>query len=196
MGFSWTPERSTKGLNTAAITDSSPHLKPSYDSIVIGSGFAGLIAARDISQHGSVLLLEARDRIGGRTWTAQVFGEDVEMGGTWVHWNQPHVYSEIAPLRSSQAHEGLDRRAGPRGRLLQLRRENPNWWTRPTLTSGPTPSSMPFFTIDGLGLRDYLPRPHEPMRSPGVRSMPSRTRSRCRIAWISSPTFQPKTRPS
>lgn len=43
----------------------------------------------------SVLLLEARDRIGGRTWTAEVDGHLYEMGGTWVHWTQPHVWREL-----------------------------------------------------------------------------------------------------
>ena len=39
-----------------------------YDAIVIGGGFAGLTAARDLAEHShSALLLEARDRLGGRT---------------------------------------------------------------------------------------------------------------------------------
>jgi monoamine oxidase len=42
------------------------------------------------------LLLEGRDRIGGRTWTSQIEGYPYEMGGTWVHWFQPHVYREIS----------------------------------------------------------------------------------------------------
>ncbi|PWY69329.1 putative flavin-containing amine oxidase [Aspergillus eucalypticola CBS 122712] len=47
-------------------------------------------------QGKSVLLVEARDRIGGRCWTAEA-GDDtkVELGGTWVHWQQPHVFSEL-----------------------------------------------------------------------------------------------------
>lgn len=44
----------------------------------------------------SVLLLEARDRIGGRTFTTEVDGHLYEMGGTWVHWNQPHTYREMS----------------------------------------------------------------------------------------------------
>jgi phytoene dehydrogenase-like protein len=43
-----------------------------------------------------VLLLEARDRIGGRTWTSVIEGYPYEMGGTWVHWGQPHVWTEIS----------------------------------------------------------------------------------------------------
>ncbi|GAA2785002.1 hypothetical protein GCM10010470_18860 [Saccharopolyspora taberi] len=68
----------------------------SYDVVVIGAGFAGLTAARELSLRGrSVALLEARDRIGGRTWTDRRLGRRLEMGGTWVHWLQPHTWSEI-----------------------------------------------------------------------------------------------------
>jgi monoamine oxidase len=39
------------------------------DVLVIGGGFAGLVAARDLRERGrNVILLEARDRLGGRTW--------------------------------------------------------------------------------------------------------------------------------
>lgn len=42
------------------------------------------------------LLLEGRDRIGGRTWSSNIEGYPYEMGGTWIHWFQPHVYREIS----------------------------------------------------------------------------------------------------
>ncbi|KAL2064373.1 hypothetical protein VTL71DRAFT_4867 [Oculimacula yallundae] len=68
----------------------------SYDVIVLGAGYAGLIAARDLTTQGkAVLLVEARDRIGGRTWTSKIDGYPYEMGGTWIHWNQGHAYREI-----------------------------------------------------------------------------------------------------
>ncbi|KAH7141561.1 hypothetical protein B0J13DRAFT_503979 [Dactylonectria estremocensis] len=67
-----------------------------FDTIIIGAGFAGLTAARDLTLSGHhVLLLEGRDRIGGRTWTSNVDGHLYEMGGTWIHWGQPHVYREM-----------------------------------------------------------------------------------------------------
>jgi len=68
------------------VISSTANLKRSYDVIIIGAGFAGLRAARELARHDalSVLIIEGRDRIGGRTWTAQAFGEDFEMGGTWV----------------------------------------------------------------------------------------------------------------
>jgi phytoene dehydrogenase-like protein len=67
-----------------------------YDVIVIGGGFAGVTAARECSLRGcSVLLLEARDRLGGRTWSADWAGTQIELGGAWVHWHQPHTFSEL-----------------------------------------------------------------------------------------------------
>jgi monoamine oxidase len=67
-----------------------------YDVIVIGGGFAGVTAARETARGGAeTLLLEARDRLGGRTWTQRWNETDIELGGGWVHWHQPHVWSEI-----------------------------------------------------------------------------------------------------
>lgn len=66
------------------------------DVVVIGAGFAGLTLARELSRGGvSVVVLEGRDRMGGRTWVDERFGASLEMGGTWVHWTQPHVWAEI-----------------------------------------------------------------------------------------------------
>jgi pseudooxynicotine oxidase len=66
------------------------------DVIVIGGGFAGLTAAREVSLRGrSALVLEARDRLGGRTWSTDWEGLPIEYGGAWVHWHQPHTWSEI-----------------------------------------------------------------------------------------------------
>ncbi|WP_173009966.1 NAD(P)/FAD-dependent oxidoreductase [Mycolicibacterium sp. P9-64] len=70
-----------------------------FDVIVIGAGFAGLTAARDQHDAGrSVLVLEARDRIGGRTHYDYLDGLDqkVEYGGTWVVPKyQHHVAREV-----------------------------------------------------------------------------------------------------
>ena len=66
------------------------------DVVVIGAGFAGLIASRELGRAGlEVVTLEARDRVGGRTWTDHRLGHDLEMGANWVHWVQPHVWAEM-----------------------------------------------------------------------------------------------------
>jgi monoamine oxidase len=63
------------------------------DVMVIGGGFAGLIAARDLREAGrSVVLVEARDRLGGRTWFRELPGTGVmvEYGGAWF-WSDLHT---------------------------------------------------------------------------------------------------------
>ena len=73
---------------------------PDIDVAVVGAGFAGLIAARELSSHGvEVTVLEGRDRTGGRTWVDERLGTELELGGTWVHWLEPHVWSEINRYR-------------------------------------------------------------------------------------------------
>ncbi|KAH7007494.1 hypothetical protein EDB80DRAFT_880995 [Ilyonectria destructans] len=101
-GYTYDPSTKTLsgGHPTPAVIlpgTSNPSSTLFYDVVVIGAGYAGLVSARELSARGySVLLLEARDRIGGRTWTSFKDGYPWEMGGTWVHWGQPHVYSEIS----------------------------------------------------------------------------------------------------
>jgi monoamine oxidase len=70
--------------------------QPTRDAVVIGGGFAGVTAARELSHAGlDVLLVEARDRLGGRTWTDVRMDRRLEMGGMHVHWMQPYVWAEI-----------------------------------------------------------------------------------------------------
>ena len=72
------------------------HTRGDADVVVIGAGFAGLVAARELGRAGlDVLVIEARDRVGGRTWTDRRLGHDLELGGTWVHWVQPHTWAEM-----------------------------------------------------------------------------------------------------
>jgi monoamine oxidase len=56
------------------------------DVIVIGAGLAGLTAAREIARKGrSVLVLEARDRVGGRTLSHTTsLGDVVDLGAQWI----------------------------------------------------------------------------------------------------------------
>jgi monoamine oxidase len=70
------------------------------DVIVVGAGIAGLTAARELKKAGrSVLVLEARDRVGGRTMGHTLSnGFVVELGGQWVGPRQAEVLRLIDEL--------------------------------------------------------------------------------------------------
>lgn len=104
----------SKGLLSPAVRKDSAATYPKhYDAIVIGAGFVGLSAARDLSVAGKqVLLLEARDRIGGRTWVAEGKNHTYEMGGGWVHWLQTHIWSELTRYGLTDVQATLSARMG------------------------------------------------------------------------------------
>ena len=86
-------------LTTEASRRRRDEARADVDVVVIGAGFAGLVAARELGRAGlDVLVLEARDRVGGRTWTDHRLGHDLELGGTWVHWVQPHAWATQFPV--------------------------------------------------------------------------------------------------
>ncbi len=65
------------------------------DVLIIGAGAAGLAAARDLSQAGlRLIVLEARERIGGRIWTIHNpnFPLPVELGAEFVHGEAPETF--------------------------------------------------------------------------------------------------------
>jgi monoamine oxidase len=69
------------------------------DVVVVGAGFAGLAAARELKRLGhDVLVLEGRDRVGGRSYTSNIAGVPVDMGGTFVGPTQDAVLAFAADL--------------------------------------------------------------------------------------------------
>jgi monoamine oxidase len=125
-----------------------------HDVIVIGGGFAGVTAARETTIGGKdTLLVEARDRLGGRTWTHRWNDTDVELGGGWVHWHQPHVWAEITRA-------GLGVELGEDAQIS-------SWFTGDERREGPITERDAIaergwdLFVDGV--LDALPLPHNPL---------------------------------
>ncbi|MDQ6818105.1 MAG: FAD-dependent oxidoreductase [Actinomycetota bacterium] len=136
------------------------------DVIVIGGGFAGVTAAREAALRGrSVTLLEARARLGGRTWNAPWDGTSIEYGGAWVHWHQPHTWAEISraglrvelsadPGRASW-YVGDQRHEGSIEDRDELARRGWDQFVEGVESALPMPHD-PLFAIEELGRFDRL----------------------------------------
>jgi monoamine oxidase len=90
-------------------------LPSEVDVAVIGAGAAGIAAGRRLAKAGkiSVLVLEARERTGGRTWTIEKNGCPLDLGGEWLHSADRNV---LVPLAEELGFELYHRR--------------PDWTTR------------------------------------------------------------------
>ena len=69
-----------------------------YDTLIIGAGVAGLAAADKLADSGhDVIVLEARDRVGGRVHTdAKTFGVPVDLGASWIHGHRGNPLMKLA----------------------------------------------------------------------------------------------------
>jgi monoamine oxidase len=124
------------------------------DAIVIGGGFAGVTAARELTLAGlDCTLIEARDRLGGRTWYRDWGGDDIEMGGGWVHWHQPHAWAEL-----TRAGQGIGQSDGA---------ELVSWTVNGERRSGPMAErhAIALSAWDRFVAPAHaaLPRPHDPL---------------------------------
>ena len=132
------------------------------DVVVIGAGFAGLTAARELTRQGlTVRIVEARDRIGGRTWLDRRLGTDLEIGGTWVHWTQPYIWAELKRY-------GLATTSSPQPRKAM-------WWAEGSRHEGDPEellnligSSNEKFVQEA---RHYFPEPFRPLGTDAFREI-------------------------
>ncbi|GKT44488.1 amine oxidase [flavin-containing] [Colletotrichum spaethianum] len=75
-----------------------PSVQQSYDVVIIGAGLAGLSAAKRIQSAGlTCVVLEARDRVGGKTWSQPMENEGAsgvfDLGAAWINdTNQSRMY--------------------------------------------------------------------------------------------------------
>jgi monoamine oxidase len=89
------------GLGRAAAGDDARPAARHARVIIIGAGLSGLMAARELQRRGvdSFFVLEARDRVGGRTLNMSIGGGHiVEVGGEWIGPGQDSIAALMGEL--------------------------------------------------------------------------------------------------
>lgn len=97
-------------------------LRSRPEVVVVGAGAAGIAAARELRNRGvDCLVVEARDRIGGRAWTASIHGQTLDLGCEWLHSADRNILARFAedhgididkrppPWRNRASQKGFDR---------------------------------------------------------------------------------------
>jgi monoamine oxidase len=83
-----------------------------FDTLIVGAGAAGLVAAAELGKEpGTVCVLEARDRLGGRIHTRREPGVSlpVELGAEFIHGRSPATFSWLARSNTAVVDAGGER---------------------------------------------------------------------------------------
>src|SRR6202008_3045113 len=83
-----------------------------FDTLIVGAGAAGLVAAAERSRRrGTVCVLEARDRVGGRMFTRREPGVTlpIELGAEFIHGRAPATLGWLAKSNSAVVDSAGDR---------------------------------------------------------------------------------------
>ncbi|KAI5359720.1 Putative amine oxidase, FAD/NAD(P)-binding domain superfamily [Septoria linicola] len=173
-GYQWTEKTGlVQGVPSIGVIQPPSNIdqaEEKYDVIFVSAGYCGLTAARDAALSGlKVLLLEAPDCIGGRSWSSNIDGYPFEMGGTWVSWGQPHVWREICrynmrselelsyDFSSGVNHFTLTSKDGTRN----MSHEEEDKLMQSALEK--------FVNVDGQNGKEIMPNPHDEFRNPEVK---------------------------
>ena len=77
-----------------------------YDAIIVGAGISGLSAADYLIDNGKdILVLEARDRVGGRIWSRSWNGITIEEGANWIHTSNGNPLTKFAEKHGFTTYE-------------------------------------------------------------------------------------------
>jgi monoamine oxidase len=110
-------------------------VRPVDRVVVVGAGIAGLAAASRLRRAGiEYVVLEARDRVGGRLHTIDLAGTPVDLGGSWIHHPIGNPMSSLCaeygiardpgdPIPSLTAYDKVERRRLDRAEVETLFRE-------------------------------------------------------------------------
>jgi len=89
-------------------------LPPSIDVAIVGAGAAGIAAATRLKQAGvSALMIEARDRVGGRAHTIAAAGDVIDLGCEWLHSADKNVLVKVAEEHGFTVDKGTPGWSGP-----------------------------------------------------------------------------------
>src|SRR5258708_33398591 len=104
-------------------------LPSQVDVAVIGAGAAGIGAARRLREAGvvSVLVLEARDRVGGRVNTIEPAGFPLDRGAEWLHSADRNPHSPIAKRLGFSVHRRPPEWTTPRRRRGETVEAESDW---------------------------------------------------------------------
>ena len=172
---------------------------PACAPAVIGAGLAGLSAADALAREGwEVDVLEARDRVGGRTWSRRLAnGATIEMGAEFILAGNTEVRGarrRARPRALGQGH-ALRRPRAPRrdrddrGRALADGGARGRPRARPTAPrTARVRELLDSLPIDAGAARRSSPAPRSPRPAPPTRSPPA--------TWPASPTSATSRRPS
>jgi monoamine oxidase len=102
------------------------------DVVVGGAGLSGLTTAYRLVQQGvdGVVVLEAKDRVGGRTLTTMVDGTVLDAGATIVSLLSKKSWRWHGPRRPHSADSALEQQFGPQARDIEAYQDT-NWADEP-----------------------------------------------------------------
>lgn len=140
------------------------------DAIVVGAGISGLTAARELRRAGaSVLVLEARDRVGGKMHTVEIEGAPVDLGAHWVGPSQRRIGALARELGIESEPQYLE------GQHLLTLGDRRHTFTGAIPLTSPLGVAETAAAAARIEVRRRLIDAHAPWRSRGARRLDAQT---------------------